>query len=376
MKIAVNTRFLLKDKLEGIGWVTYELLKRMVEQHPEDEFLFFFDRAYDERFVFGKNVQPIVLAPPARHPFLWFIWFEIAIPRALKKYKPDVFLSTDGYCSIRATTKTVMITHDIAHLHFPEQIPTLVKKYYNKYVPLFLNRANQIISVSHFTKSDIIEQYGIEANKISVVHNGCREGFHPLDNKEQEKIREKYAEGASYFFYVGAVHPRKNLHRLLLAFDQFKKKNKSTIRLLLGGRFAWQTDEVKDAFELSDHQDDIKFLGYVPEEDLPKVMASAYAFVYPSLFEGFGLPLLEAMHCDVPVITSTVSSLPEVTGEAGIKINPQSIDEIANALEKIYLDTTLRSQLIQVGRQQRTQFNWDVSAEKVYSVLKNVVLKV
>ena len=180
MRIAVNTRFLLKDKLEGIGWVTYELLKRMVEQHPEDDFIFFFDRKYDESFVFGKNVKPVILYPSARHPFLWLSWFETAIPLALKKYKADVFFSPDGYCSLLTKTKTVMITHDIAHVHFPEHIPFLVKKYYNTFVPKFLKRADRIISVSHFTKKDIIKQYGIAANKISVIENGCRIGFHPL----------------------------------------------------------------------------------------------------------------------------------------------------------------------------------------------------
>ncbi len=371
MKIAVNTRFLLKDKLEGIGWVTYELLKRMVEQHPEDEFIFFFDRTYDEHFIFGKNVKPVVLYPSARHPLLWLTWFETAIPLALKKYKADVFFSPDGYCSLLTNTKTVMITHDIAHLHFPEQIPFLVKKYYTSFVPKFLNRADHIISVSHFTKKDIIQQYGIHSNKISVVENGCREGFFPLQEQEQIKIRKKYAGGNPYFFYIGAVHPRKNLHRLILAFDQFKKKNQSSIQLLLGGRFAWQTDSVKDAYEMAEYQHDIQFLGYIPEEDLPKVMASAYAFVYPSLFEGFGLPVLEAMHCDIPVITSTSSSLPEVAGDAGLLVNPTSVDEIALALEKIYVNSSLREKLIKKGRVQRTQFNWDQSAKKVYQILRN-----
>ncbi len=372
MKIAVNTRFLLKGKLEGIGWVTYELLQRMVLRHPEDEFLFFFDRPFHEEFIFADNVKGIVLFPPARHPFLWYAWFEMAIPRALKQHQPDVFLSTDSYLSLRTKVKTAMICHDIAHVHFPQEIPFLVNQYYQFFVPRFLRRADQIISVSHFTKQDIIRHYQIDSKKINVVQNGCRDGFEAVDEETKTKIRNQYSTGKEFFFYVGAVHPRKNVHRLITAFDQFKQKTNSEVQLLIGGRFAWQTGPVKTAFDQAKHQEDIHFLGYLSEADLKQIMASAMAFVYPSLFEGFGIPVLEAMHSGVPVISSNVSSLPEVTGEAGILIDPNSVEALTTAMVKMASDSAFRQQLIEKGKEQKQQFDWDRSAEAVYHILQKM----
>ncbi len=373
MRIAVNTRFLLKDKLEGIGWVSYELLRRMVAAHPEDKFLFFFDRAYAPEFIFGDNVEAIVLAPPARHPILWFLWFEVALVRALKKYRADVFLSPDGYCSLRTATKTVMITHDLAHLHFPDHIPFLVKKYYNYFVPRYLQRAEQIVSVSEFTKQDIIRQYDIAPEKIQVIANACRADFVPLAFSEQEKVRTQYTAGQSYFFYLGAVHPRKNVPNLIKAFDQFKKQNPSSTQLLIGGRFAWQTGLVKTAYETATHQKDIQFLGYLKDEEAARLMASARCFIYISAFEGFGLPVLEAINCEVPVICSQVSSLPEVAGEAAILVDPYDLASIAQAMQRVSLDTALRKALINQAKQQKLQFSWERSATQLYDLLSRQV---
>ena len=369
MRIAVNTRFLLKNKLEGIGRVTFELLRRMVVNHPEDEFIFFFDRKYDEQFIFGKNITPIILQPPTRHPILIYIWFEFAVKSALKKYQPDVFFSTDGFCCLGTDVKTVVMVHDLAYAHFPEQVSFFVKKFYQRYQPKYLQKANHILTVSNFVKKDIIVKIKIPTAKIDVVHNGCSDAFQPMDEIFQKKIQKKYAEEKPYFFYVGAVHPRKNVHRLIQAFDIFKNKTNAPHQLLIAGRFAWQTGEVKSAYENAKHQKEIQFLGFVSDEELPKLMASAFALVYPSMFEGFGLPILEAMNCDVPVITSNVSSMPEVVGDAGILINPNEVNEIEKAMLEIFQNKKMRSEMIEKGRRQRKKFNWDESAEKVYKKL-------
>ena len=371
MKIAVNARFLLKDQLEGIGWYTYELLKCMVEQHPEDEFIFFFDRPYPSKYVFADNITPVVLFPPARHPALWFWWFEWAIPRALKKYEADVFLSPDGYCSLNTALKTVMVTHDIAHVYFPEQIYFTARKYYQYMVPRFLQRADKVVTVSEFTKSDILKHYPVGPQKIHAIYNGCRKEFVPLSESEQELTREKYADGQEYFFYVGAVQPRKNVHRLIAAFDQFKIESGSPMKLLIGGRFAWQTGEVKSAYDSAQHKTDITFLGYLDNEEVPKLMGAAYALTYVSLFEGFGLPLVEAMNCGVPFITSNCSSMPEVAGDAGLLVNPESVEELTAALLKISTDEALYQQLIHNCGKRKVQFSWEKAARSVYEKLTN-----
>ncbi len=375
MKIAVNTRLLLKDRLEGIGRVTYEIVQRLVAQHPDDEFIFCFDRPYHDEFIFGENVTPLVISPPSRHPFLWYLWFEQSLPRVLKKYQPDVFYSPDGYNSLNLKSPSVMVTHDLAHVHYPKEIPFWVRKYYHHYVPKYLEKSDRIISVSHATKADIIEQYAIPSEKISVVHNGNRNGFFKIE-KEQKKItRAKYSQGCKYFFYLGAVHPRKNLERLILAFDLFKQTTGSDVKLLIGGRLAWQNDTVQRIFEQSVHKAEIKFLGFIPEEDLSYLLGSALAMVYVSLFEGFGLPILEAMYAEVPVITSNVSAMPEVAGAAALLIDPLSVGDLVLAMQKIYEDKSLRKNLIEKGKIQREKFNWDQSAEQTYTILKEVVSK-
>lgn len=374
MKIAVNTRFLLKNKLEGIGRVTHEVLQRMVQNHPEDEFIFFFDRPYDDEFIYGKNVTPVVLFPPTRHPILIVSWFEFSVKRALEKYQPDVFFSTDGFCSLRSEVKTVVLVHDIAYKHFPDQVSFFIRKFYQNFQHRYLQKADQVITVSHFVKNDLVDKLEIPAEKIKVAHNGCSSNFSPSDDSTRKEIREKYTNGQPYFFYVGAVHPRKNVHGLITAFDMFKEKTNAPHQLLIGGRFAWQTGEVKSAFDNATHQKDIKFLGFVEEEELPKLIGSAFAFVYVSFFEGFGLPLLEAMESEVPLITSNISSMPEVAEDAAILVNPHDINEIVNAMLQYFENEDLRKEKMENGRFQKEKFNWDKSAEIMYDILSNYQL--
>ena len=373
LKIAVNTRFLLKDKLEGIGLYTLEVVKRMAAAHPEDEFIFFFDRPFDPSFVFSKNITPVVLSPPARHPLLFIAWFEWSVNRALKKYKADVFLSPDNFLSLSTAIPTVLIVHDIAFTHFSENDKWINRQYYKFFTPRFLKRANTILAVSEFTKQDILSKFSfVEKNKIKVAYNGCREIFQPLDFIQKEEKNTQNTEGPLFFLFVGAVHPRKNVHTLIQAFDLFKKRTKSNVQLMLCGRFAWQTGAVKSAYDAATFKQDIIFKGYVEDKEVVKLTASALAVTYISLFEGFGVPLLEAMNCDTPIITSNVSSMPEVVGDAAILVNPESIEAIADAMQQVFENENLREKLIVQGRIQRAKFDWDKTADIVYSELKNI----
>lgn len=372
MKIAINTRFLLADKIEGIGRFSYEITKRLVEQHPDDEFFFFFDRPYDEKFIFGKNVTPIVLFPPARHPFLWYLWFEFAVARALKSHKIDVFFFPDGYLSLRSEVPTLMTIHDIAFVHYPDIISGLVSYYYRYFTPRFIEKAAHLTAVSQFVKDDIVQYYGVGEEKISVTYNACQNIYQPLSTDNQILTKNKFSEGKDYFFFVGAVHPRKNVHRLISAFDAFKQRTNSDKKLLIAGRFAWQTGVVKTAFDQAVHQKDIHFLGYVPETELPALMASAFALTWVSLFEGFGIPLLEAMHCDVPIITSNVTAMPEVVGDAAICVSPTDIDAISAAIQMLDEDNALRQKLIENARVRQQHFDWNISAQTIWNSLVKI----
>ncbi|MEN0050947.1 MAG: glycosyltransferase family 1 protein [Bacteroidota bacterium] len=373
MRIAINTRFLLKNKLEGIGWFTYEVCKRLVEQHPEHEFIFFFDRPFEAEFVFGKNVTPIVLFPPARHPILFYIWFEYAVVKALKKYEADVFLSPDNFCALRTEIPTVLVVHDLAYAHFPEQMRMRDRVYYRNFMPKFLYKASKIVTVSEFTKQDILKRYSINKRRIIVACNGVRKIFQSLLSEEKEQVKAQFSAGKDYFFYIGAVHPRKNVHRLIEAFDRFKKETQSDLKLLIAGRFSWQTGEVKNAYDSANYQNDIEFLGYVEDALLPKLMASAFALTYISTFEGFGVPLLEAMHCEIPIITSENSSMSEVVGEAAILINPFDVNSISAAMRQMTRDADLRKQLVEKGKKQRQNYSWQKATDIIYDACINAL---
>ena len=370
MKIAVNTRFLLKNKLEGIGWYTYETLKRMVVNHPEHEFYFLFDRPYDSSFIFGKNVTPVVLFPPTRHAVLWYWWFEWSVPQALKKIKPDVFLSPDGYLSLSTQVPTVLVIHDLAFEHYPQYVDKVSSAYYRYFTPKYCHKATKIATVSNFSKQDIISRYNIDAEKISITYNGVKEQFQPISENEKEKVRKQFSEGKAYFVYAGSLHPRKNIARLFKAFDKFKSDSKCDYKLIIAGAKGWMMQEIDEAYNAMQFKNEVIFTGHLNTEDLAKVIAAAKAMVYVSLFEGFGIPIIEAMKCEVPVITSNTSSMPEVAGNAAIIINPENEVAISHAMMQLYSNETLCNELIAKGRLQHQKFTWDNTATQLWEIIK------
>lgn len=370
MKIAVNTRLLLAGRLDGIGRFADETLRIVTSQHPEHQFYFYFDRKYDERFVYNSNVKPIVLFPQARHPLLFLAWFEVSLPLHFKHTKPDIFLSPDGFLSLATNVKSVGVIHDLNFEHFPEDIPFLVRKYYSGMFPRFAQKATRIATVSEYSKTDITKTYKIDPSRIDVVYNGAGAIFEPLSSHEQVVTRNKFSQGKEYFFFIGTLHPRKNLVNLFKAFDHFKKNDTKGIKLLLAGARMWWTDEIRLAYEGLEYRDDIIFTGRVSDQELAALMASALALTYVSYFEGFGIPILEAFHCDTPVITSNVTSMPEVAGNAAILTDPFSITSIADAMQKVASDAGFREKLVIAGRKQRLKFSWEQTAEKLWGCIE------
>ncbi|MBO4328201.1 MAG: glycosyltransferase family 4 protein [Bacteroidales bacterium] len=372
MKIAVNTRLLLKGKLEGIGWVAYETLRRIVKDHPEVEFYFLFDRHPDPMFLFADNVRPVVLFPQARHPFLFIWYFECSVTRALKKIQPDLFFSPDGYLSLRTKVPSVVQFHDLNFEHFPNDMPGIHRWHYKRYFPRFARKAQRLVTVSEFSKQDIVDCYGVDPNKIDVAYNGVNEVFRPLDAERQDAIRAQYSGGKPYFMFVGSLHPRKNLARLFTAFDRFKQQTGSDVKLLIVGEKRWWTPPIQAAYEAMSCQDEVVFTGRLSAEDLHRVTASALASVYVSYFEGFGIPILEAFRCDTPVITSNVTSMPEVAGDAALLVDPFNEGAIAEAMGQM-LDPQVREGLIEKARRRAQEFSWDETAEKLWNSLMKAI---
>jgi glycosyltransferase involved in cell wall biosynthesis len=373
LKIAVNTRLLLTDKLEGIGWFTAETLSRITQQHPEHEFIFIFDRPFDSSFIFSSNITPLVVPPSARHPLLFYIWFEHMIPAALKKTGADIFLSPDGYISLLSDVPAISVIHDINFEHHPEDLPWLVRKYLRYYFPKFAHHATRIATVSEFSKDDISATYNISPGKIDVVYNGAGEQFIPLSQAEQLKAKTQFSGGRDYFLSVGALHPRKNLVNLFRAFDHFKESDRKGMKLMVVGARSWWTSTMQHAYESMHHRDDVIFTGRLSSSDLRKVMASAYALTYVSYFEGFGIPIVEAFYCDVPVITSNLTSMPEVSGDAAMLTDPFDPISISLAMQQLAKDENLRNALILKGRLRRKDFSWQKTSDSLWKTCERVM---
>ncbi len=366
MIIAVNTRILLKGKLEGIGWFTRETLQRITRNHPEHQFIFIFDRPYDEEFVFSGNVTPVVVSPPTRHPILWYFWFEWRIPRILRKYKADLFLSPDGYLSLRTRVKQLAVIHDINFAHRPKDLPFLYALYYNYFFPRFARRAARIATVSYYSKEDIVRTYHINPDKIDVVYNGVNKLYTPTSAEEQAATRNKYADGIPYFLYIGSLHPRKNICGLLRAFDAFRTATGKDAKLVLTGDTMFKTDDIVKTYEGMRHRKDVVFTGRLSTQDLHQVLGAAMALTFVPFFEGFGIPVIEGMSAGIPVICSNTTSLPEVGGHAVLYADPFAVSQIKDAMIRIASEAELRETLVIKGQKQQQKFTWDKTAELLW----------
>jgi len=373
LNIAVNTRTLLKNKLEGIGWFTFESLKRITINHPEHKFFFLFDRPFDQEFIFSDNITPIVIGPQARHPVLFYYWFEKSVPKILKQIKADILISPDGYLSLDTDIKSISVMHDISFMHNPKDFPFGVRNYYQYFFPRFAKKAKRIVTVSEFSKQDIANQFNVNIENIDVVYNGSNEIFKPTSRDDQIETKKKYTDGNDFFIFVGALSPRKNVANLLSAFQIFKTRTKSNLKLVIVGEKMFKTKNIKSVFNRMNSKEDVVFTGRLSPKKLRNLYGSALALTFVPYFEGFGIPIIEAMNCETVVITSNVTSMPEVAEDAALYVNPLSINSIADAMIKIYENNDLRNELIEKGKIQSQRFSWDKTAEKFWNSIEKVI---
>lgn len=367
MRIAVNTRLLLKDKLEGIGWFTFENLQRITRAHPEHQFYFLFDRPYHNEFIFADNIIPVEIHPQARHPFLYYIWFQFSVKRALEKIKPDLFISTDGYLPLNLKCKSLIVFHDLNFEHYPQDVPFLERWYYRTFFPKFARAADRIATVSEFSKQDISTLYNIPADKIDVVYNGANEAYQPLSSAEKDRVRHKLTGGTPYFYFIGSLHPRKNLVNLFRAYDMFRKSSPVKVNLVITGVKKWWTRDIEAVFSGMSFKDDVIFTGRLPVAEARETMAAALALTYVSYFEGFGIPIIEAFRSGTPVITSNVTSMPEIAGNAALTADPFDSKSISDAMTLLVNDPALRDDLILKGFQRSKDFSWEKSASNLWN---------
>ena len=371
MNIAINCRHLLKGKLEGFGNYTFELSKRICENHPEHNFYLIFDRDFDPSFVFAENCKTIVLSPPTRHPFLNIFWARFPLHRALKKNKIDLFWSPDGLCNLRTDIPQVITIHDLHFEHYPEDSPKLVSWYYRYYYPKFAEKAQHILTVSEYSKQDLVQSYGITPKKISVVYNGVSSQFKKVSEEIQQQIKIEYSNGKPYFIFVGSIHPRKNVERLLKAFDIFYKRNNG-FHLLIVGSNMWRNQTLSIPKGIKNA---VSFTGHVQVKTLTQLMSSAFSLVYPPYFEGFGIPLVEAMKTGIPIVSSNQTCLPEIAGDAALYFDPFNELDMAEKMEKISTESSLREELIEKGKIKGDSYSWDQAAKKTWETLEKFLQK-
>lgn len=376
MTIAVNTRYLVNGQPKEYGDFLHQVLHRMVKKHPEYMFIFIFDRPYEKTFVFEKNVTPVVTGPAVKGPLLRKFWYDIKLPAVLRRYKADVFLSCDGACSLRARLPQCIVVEDLAFLHYPSFFKKAEVRYHKKYTSRFLNKAAVIATLSEFSKKDIAEQYKIATDKINVIGSAAKEIFRPMSSEEKSLIKEKYTAGKEYFVYSGLIHPRKNLMNLLKAFSVFKKRQKTNMKLVLAGALAPGYGSFAESLKSYKYRDDVVLTGRIEEAERARITAAGWGLIYPSLAEGFGIPVAEAMQCGVPVITSAHSAMQEITKGAGLYVDAGSHTAIADKMMLLYKDEKLRQELAEKGREVVKAYSWDNTATLLWqSILKAAAQK-
>ncbi len=372
MIIGINARFLLPSKLEGFGVYSDEVISRLVKLNPDVQFHLFFDRPFDDKYLYAPNVTGHVIGLPARHPYLYRLWFNWSIKKALNKYNCDLFYSPDGFLSLNSNVNQIGVIHDLNFEHNPNDLRKRDVKFYTRFFPKFAKLAKHIITVSNYSKNDIIDTYNIEPEKITTLYNGVSDIFKEQNDVEKFIIKNKYSSKKEYFLYVGALHPRKNIHRLIEAFGIFKKMKSSDFKLLIVGEKAFKTSEIEEAYNNSNYKEDIVFTGYVSKKDLAKITASAYALVYPSYFEGFGIPVLETLKCGIPACISNKTSLPEVGGDAVLYFDPFNVNDIANSMS-LMMEDHIYNKLKEKTLIQASLFSWDFHAKELSKIIKEIV---
>jgi glycosyltransferase involved in cell wall biosynthesis len=292
------------------------------------------------------------------------------LPAILKKEKVDLFLSPDGFLPLNTNIKTVAVIHDIAFEHFPNGVDWLTQKYYKYYFPKFAKQAGRIATVSNFTKTDLTKTYGIDSQKIDVVYNGVSSPFKPLKEEEKVKIIKKETNGNPYFICLGSIHPRKNSITLLKAFQKFKSENPHyPHQLIFVGRKAWKNAEIEEYLKSMSFRKAILFKGVMDDTEISKILASATASIYPSLFEGFGLPVIESFACGAPIITSKGTAMEEISKGAALLYNPLNIDELVEQMIFTIENKGIVNEKVVSGLAVAEEYNWDKTANLLWEVI-------
>ena len=385
MKITIDARPAMLQRT-GIGHYTYNLVNLLHKIAPEHHYylcdVFAGMGFYNMHRVDNKqsNTDRFLNIFKIPFPFVTVSRFLMLMGnklqgKATKIENTDLFFGTNFRAVFADNVKTVITIHDMAHEYFPETIKdSATLTYLKDQLPEVARKADRIIAVSETTRDDIIRFLAVDPGKIRVVFNGVESRFRQIaDTDLLTRLRERYGLPDKFMLYVGAIQPRKNISGIVEAYARLCERNVCSHHLVIAGGDCWKSEGLKTQIAALNLQDKVHFLGYVDDSDLPGLYNLADQFVFPSFYEGFGLPVLEAMACGIPVLTSKTSALSEVAGDAAILVDPHSVDEIAYAMERLALDAELRKNCIDKGLQRARLFSWERCAEETLAVLQEAM---
>ncbi|MCI0478328.1 MAG: glycosyltransferase family 4 protein [Anaerolineales bacterium] len=376
MQIAIDLSPIVHQKA-GLGRYARMLTEHLVTQDKLNVYLAFAHGNFsDELLSPALRALPRANIPLDTRPWRMLVWLahvlRVPMDRALGVPRLDIFHATEHLLPPLKNARTVFTLHDLIFQFFPEYHLPLNRWFLRNAMPYFLRRADAIIAVSECTKRDAICFYNIPPEKITVIY----EAADPVLRLESDpnriaEVRARYANSQPFLFFVGVIEPRKNIGALVDALRVLRERGYPH-RLLIAGRKGWLYQDTFDHVKQAGMESQVDFLDHVPDADLPALFAACDAFVFPSLYEGFGLPPLEAMACGAPVVCSNTSSLPEVAGDAALGVNPREVGEIVNAVERIITDCALRDELRARGFAQAAKFSWGRAARETLAVYERV----
>ena len=379
MKIGIEGQRLFRKKKHGMDMVALELIRNLQKIDKVNEYFIFVKPDEDDRVISETGNFHIVKLDGGFYPQ----WEQIALPNAAREKECQILHCTSNTAPVRTSIPLVVTLHDIiymesGYLKILNGSGTPYQKFGNVYrrmiVPRIVKKSRKLITVSHFEKNRIGEFFGMKGDpRLTAVYNGVSEHFKPVSNKETlATVKQKYHLPDHYCFFLGNTDPKKNTQGTLKAFSDFLKKTGSDMQLVMLDYDRTELDKI--LVEIGDKSliNRIVLTGYVVNTDLPAIYCQSDLFLYPSLRESFGIPMLEAMACGVPVITSNTSSMPEVSGDAAFLIDPFKPEEITDAMVQVTGNPELRAQLISKGLVQAAKFSWRAMAENVLEIYKEV----
>ena len=353
-----------------MDYVVLQEIKELQQMDTKNEYFVFVAPGEDHCLHDSKNVHVIIIGGD-----FYPLWEQYSLPKAVKKYNIELLHCTSNTAPLFCKTPLILTLHDIIFLEPRDRINESIYQnmgwlYRKMIVPRILKKCKRIITVSNFEKDNIIKTLGIPEEQMAMIYNGYTSWFRPT--QDIEFIYRRYIDAPSYFFFLGNTDPKKNTERTLIAYSRYLEKSDIKRKLLMADLDKEYLNDIIERNKIDNIREKIVIPGYIENRDLPYIYNNAFAFLYPSLRESFGIPLLEAMACGTPVITSNTSSMPEIGGPDAILINPTNPDEITEKMLQLENDPAFYSKQEEVGLQRATLFSWRQTAEQLYQLYEEV----